>query len=161
MAQLKKKKGPENKSTTHERIQLAAIGMEAEFAVIVDGVQVKPEPLCGIPRRFIREKMMHRKGRSYHLPTGGAVYFDTGVIELATPMIEIERGCGARGTRALWESLAFLRTELDAWEERTDRTVRLVGFSAHYNVSFDLPDSARRDGRTVERFAYLLTHVLA
>jgi hypothetical protein len=30
---LKKKKGPENKSSTHERIQLAAIGMEAEFAV--------------------------------------------------------------------------------------------------------------------------------
>jgi hypothetical protein len=76
-------------------------------------------------------------------------------------MIEIERGCGARGTRSLWESLAFLRAELDAWEERTDRTVRLVGFSAHYNVSFDLPASARRDGRTVERLAYLLTHVLA
>ena len=35
MAQLKKKKGPENKSTTRERIQLAAIGMEAEFAVIM------------------------------------------------------------------------------------------------------------------------------
>ena len=84
---LKKKKGPENKSSTRERIQLAAIGMEAEFAVIVDGVQVKPEDVFGSPRKFIREKMMHRKGRSYHLPTGGAVYFDTGVIEVATPVI--------------------------------------------------------------------------
>ena len=84
---LKKKKGPENKSSTHERIQLAAIGMEAEFAVVMDGVQVKPEDIFGTPRKIIREKMMHRKGRSYHLPTGGAVYFDTGVIEVATPVI--------------------------------------------------------------------------
>ena len=102
MAQLKKKKkGPENKSSTHERIQLAAIGMEAEFAVVIDGVQVKPENIFGSPRRIIREKMMHRKGRSYHLPTGGAVYFDTGVIEVATPVIEIERGCAARARRSL------------------------------------------------------------
>src|SRR5205814_1630727 len=67
MAQLKKKKGPENKSSTHERIQLAAIGMEAEFAVIMDGVQVKPEDAFGSPRKIIREKMMHRKGRAYLL----------------------------------------------------------------------------------------------
>ena len=104
---------------------------------------------------------MHRTGRSYHLPTGGAVYFDTGVIELATPMIEIERGCGARGTRSLWESLAMLRHELDGWERRSGRTVRLVGFSAHYNVSFDLPESARGEGRTVEALAFLLTYILA
>ena len=91
-------------------------------------------------------RCVHRTGRSYHLPTGGAVYFDTGVIEIATPMIEIERGCGARGTRALWESLGFLREELDAWEQRHERDVRLVGFSTHYNVSFELPPRAR--GRT-------------
>ena len=89
MADSKKKKGPENKSTTRERIQLAAIGMEAEFAVIVDGAQVRPEDAFGSPRRFIREKMMHRQGRSYHLPTGGAVYFDTGVIEVALSLIHI------------------------------------------------------------------------
>src|SRR5437764_11613247 len=144
MAQLKKKKkGPENKSSTHERIQLAAIGMEAEFAVVIDGLQVKPENIFGSPRRIIREKMMHRKGRSYHLPTGGAVYFDTGVIEVATPVIEIERGCAARAGRSLWESIRFLRTELDAWEEREGHTVQLSGFSTHYNVSFDLPMRSR------------------
>ena len=104
---------------------------------------------------------MHRTGRSYHLPTGGAVYFDTGVIEIATPMIEIERGCGARGTRSLWESLGFLRSELDALGGAHERDVRLVGFSTHYNVSFELPRRARRDGRTVEQLAYLLTHILA
>ena len=140
---------------------LPAIGIEAEFATIVDDVPLRPEDVFGSPRRIVRGPMVHRTGRSYHLPTGGAVYFDTGVIELATPMIEIERGCGARGTRALWESLGFLRQELDAWERRHERTVRLVGFSTHYNVSFDIPAGESANGRTAEGLAYLLTHVLA
>src|ERR671928_980897 len=160
MAQLKKKKGPENKSSTHERIQLAAIGMEAEFAVIQDGVQVKPEDLFGSPRKIIREKMMHRKGRSYHLPTGGAVYFDTGVIEVATPVIEIEPGCAARAGRSLWEAILFVRTELDAWEERTGRDVKLIGFSTHYNVSFELPRRLRGRRRSVQKLALLLSYIL-
>src|SRR5437764_324423 len=139
---------------------LPAIGLEAEFATIVDGVLARPEDVFRSPRNIVRGPLVHRTGRSYHLPTGGAVYFDTGVIELATPMIEIERGCGARGTRSLWESLGFLRTELDGWENRHERSVRLVGFSTHYNVSFDSSGEVT-NGRTVERLAYLLTHVLA
>ena len=139
--------------------ELPAIGLEAEFATIVDGAQQRPEHVFGSPRTIVQGPMLHRTGRSYHLPTGGAVYFDTGVIELATPMIEIERGCGARGARSLWESLAFLRKELDGWEGRQGRSVRLVGFSAHYNVSFDQPEES--DGRTVESLALLLTHLLA
>ena len=140
---------------------LPAIGIEAEFTTIVDDVAVRPEDVFRSPRNIIRGPLIHRTGRSYHLPTGGAVYFDTGVIELATPMIEIERGCGARGTRNLWESLGFLRNELDAWERRRSRTVRLVGFSTHYNVSFTLPSGEPANGRTPERLAYLLTHILA
>src|SRR4051812_25248180 len=129
---------------------LPAIGLEAEFATVVDGVLVRPEAVFRSPRNIVRGPLVHRTGRSYHLATGGAVYFDTGVIELATPMIEIDRGCGARGTRALWESLGFLRNELDGWEARHERDVRLVGFSTHYNVSFELaPELAH--GRTVER----------
>src|SRR5678815_2900805 len=158
--QLKKKKGPENKSSTRERIQLAAIGMEAEFAVIMDGAQVRPEDIFGSPRRFIREKMMHRKGRSYHLPTGGAVYFDTGVIEVATPVIEIDKGCAARAGRSLWESIRFLREELDAWERATGKDVHLAGFSTHYNISFDVPPEMQGNGRTVEKLALLLSYVL-
>ena len=139
---------------------LAAIGLEAEFAVVMDGKQVRPEDVFGSPRRIVRQPMMHRTGRSYHLPTGGAVYFDTGVVEIATPMIEIERGCGARAGRSLWESILFLRRELDAWEAVHDHDVHLVGFSTHYNVSFDLPESARADGRTAEKLAILLTYIL-
>lgn len=140
---------------------LPAIGLEAEFTTFVDDIAQKPEDVFGSPRHIVRGPLLHRTGRSYHLPTGGALYFDTGVIEIATPMIEIARGCGARGTRSLWESLGFLRTELDAWEVQHERTVRLVGFSAHYNVSFDVPASERKHGRSVEQLAYLLTHILA
>ncbi len=155
-----KKKGAESKSSTSERIQLAAIGMEAEFAVIMDGVQVKPENIFGSPKHIIREKMMHRKGRSYHLPTGGAIYFDTGVIEVATPVIEIEKGCAARAGRSLWEAILFLRQELDAWEGANDKDVQLAGFSTHYNISFELPRHEQGTSRTVEQLAYLLAHIL-
>lgn len=143
---------------TAARSGMPAIGIEAEFATVVDGVPRTPEQVFGSPRRFIRGPLVHRTGRSYHLPTGGAVYFDTGVMEIATPMIEIEPGCGARATRSLWESIGFLRGELDVWEDTQQRAVRLVGFSAHYNVSFDVPHDR---ARSVEQLAFLLAHVLA
>jgi len=140
---------------------MPAIGLEAEFTIVVDDEPRRPEDVFGSPRNVIRGPLVHRTGRSYHLPTGGALYFDTGVMEIATPMIEIARGCGARGTRSLWENLGLLRSELDAWEATTEHTIRLVGFSAHYNVSFDIPRSEQKSGRSVEQLAYLLTHVLA
>src|SRR5438132_10746157 len=139
---------------------LAAIGLEAELSVLLDGRPARPEDVFGSPTAIVRAPMMHRTGRSYHLPTGSAVYFDTGVIELATPMIEIERGCAARAGRSLWESILFLRRELDDWQRRNEREVRLVGFSTHYNVSFDVPAEERRRHRTVEQFALLLTYLL-
>ncbi|HEX2190857.1 MAG TPA: hypothetical protein VHG51_18260 [Longimicrobiaceae bacterium] len=142
------------------RLELAAMGMEAEFSLMVDGVPVRPEELFGSPRAFVRDPLMHRVGTSYHLPTGGAVYFDTGVIEVATPVIEIERGAAARAGRSLWESILYLRRELDAWERRTGREVRLVGFSAHYNISFELPREQQGRSRTVQKLAYLLAHLL-
>ncbi len=156
----KKKAAGENKVSTSERIQLAAIGMEAEFAVIMDGEQVKPEHAFGSPRNIIRERMMHRTGRSYHLPTGGAIYFDTGVIEVATPVIEIEKGCAARAGRSLWEGILFLRQELDAWEQANNSRVQLAGFSTHYNISFELPRHAQGQSRTVEQLALLLSYIL-
>jgi hypothetical protein len=141
-----------------DAIELAAIGLEAEFTVIVDGQPAKPEKVWGSPRKIIRGPLMHRTGRSYHLPTGGAVYFDTGVIEIATPTIELAPGCAARAGRSLWESIRFLRTELDAWEVAHGRRVELAGFSTHYNVSFDIPDASGL--RTVERLAWLLNHIV-
>lgn len=153
------KKGPEG-GAREARLALAAIGLEAEFAVLVDGVQVAPEAVFGDPRAFLRGEPMHRRGTSYHLPTGGAIYFDTGVMEIATPVIEIARGCGARAGRSLWEGIHHVRNELDAWERTTGHDVKLVGFSAHYNVSFEIPSSAQGTRRTVHKLALLLAYVL-
>lgn len=144
----------------HHRLELAAIGMEAEFSLVVNGEQVKPEDLFGNPRAFIRGPLMHRQGTSYHLPTGGAVYFDTGVIEVATPVIEIERGCAARAGRSLWEAILFVRKELDWWERQTGNGARLAGFSTHYNISFELPASEQGAHKTVEKLALLLSYIL-
>ena len=154
-----KGKGAEPRAT-RRTAAMAAMGLEAEFAVVVDGMQVRPEDVFGSPTRIVRQPMMHRTGRSYHLPTGGAMYFDTGVIELATPVIEIEKGCAARAGRSLWESIRFLREELDAWEEREGHTIHLSGFSTHYNVSFDLPRTERGSHRSTEKLAMLLTHIV-
>jgi hypothetical protein len=153
-------KGAPERQLRQRRLQLAAIGMEAEFAFFVDNLQVKPEDIFGTPQSFVRDKLVHRVGTSYHLPTGGAVYFDTGVIEVATPVIEIERGCAARAGRSLWESILYLRGELDEWERHTKKDARLVGFSTHYNISFELPRHMQGNGRTVDKLAYLLSFIL-
>lgn len=139
---------------------LAAIGMEAEFTLVVDGRPVRPEDLFGDPRAFLQGPLVHRVGTSYGLPTGGAVYFDTGVIEVATPVIEIEPGCAARAGRSLWEAILHVRASLDAWERRTGRRARLAGFSAHYNISFELPEAECGAERTVEQLALLLSYIL-
>src|SRR6185436_10319156 len=86
-----------------ETLALAAAGLEAEFTLIVDGRPTRPEDEFGDPRGFIRGPLMHRVGTSYHLPNGTAVYFDTGVVEVATPAMELARGCMARAGRSLWE----------------------------------------------------------
>src|SRR5215204_1509499 len=88
-----------------ERLELAAIGLEAEFNIVVDGEPATPERVFRDPRSFLGHGLMHRAGRSYAIPTGGAVYFDTGVIEVTTPVIEIDRGCAARAGRSLWEGI--------------------------------------------------------
>ena len=65
-------------SDVERPLALAAIGLESEFTLFVDGHATRPEDLCRDPRDFLRRPLMHRVGTSYHLPNGGAVYFDTG-----------------------------------------------------------------------------------
>lgn len=155
MSTAKASKGRERASAP---LGLAAVGLESEFALVIDGTPVRPEDVFKDPRGFIRDTLVHRRGTSYHLPTGGAIYFDTGVIELATPIVEIERGCMVKAGRSLWSSLEFVRGELDAWEARTGSEARLVGFSAHYNVS---ADGRGADARArLSAMARLLTYVL-
>ena len=136
----------------------AVIGLEAEFNLFVDGRQRRPEKVFGDPSRLVRRRMIPRTGKSFQLPAGGAIYFDTGVIEVATPIVELERGCCYRATRLLWEQIRYLRAELDHWGKRHGRKCRLQGFSTHYNFSF--PDARKSKSRNATKLAFLLAHIL-
>lgn len=142
-----------------ERLELAAIGIEAEFDLYIDDRKRKPEEVFGDPRAFLGDAP-HRRGTSYHLPTGGAVYFDTGVIEVVTPVIEIAPGCAARAGRSLWEGIHQVRSRLDEWSVRNGADVRLSGFSAHYNVSFTGHGAGAQEERSIRRLARLLAFVV-
>lgn len=134
------------------------IGLEAEFTLYVDEVKRLPEDVFGTAQKFVRQKMLPRKGRSFQLPVGGAVYFDTGVIEVATPIIEIEAGCAVRAGRTLWEQIEFIRGELDAWEIAHQQRMRLEGFSTHYNVS--VPVERSLSPARLRQAARMLTYLL-
>jgi hypothetical protein len=134
------------------------IGLESEFTVYLQDEKRLPEHIFKSPQQIVREKMLPRTGRSFHLPSGGALYFDTGVIEVATPIIEIEPGCCVRGTRSLWEQIEFVRKELDAWEGENGKNVRLEGFSSHYNVS--VPETYGFSQQRIRQLSLMLTYLL-
>ena len=134
------------------------IGLEAEFTLFVNDVKRRPEDVFGTPAKLIGQQMIPRTGKSFQLPSGGAIYFDTGVIEVATPIIELGPGCCYRATRLLWEQIRYVRQELDEWSVRNNCRCRLQGFSTHYNFSFPAARASRT--RTSSKLAYLLTHIL-
>src|ERR1043166_8944064 len=136
----------------------AVIGLEAEFNLLVNGRRRRPENVFGDPSRLVRRRMIPRTGKSFQLPAGGAIYFDTGVIEVATPIVELEPGCCYRATRLLWEQIRYLRVELDHWAKRHRCQCRLQGFSAHYNLSF--PNARKSKLRDANKLAHLLAHIL-
>src|SRR4029077_16995696 len=137
----------------------AVIGLEAEFNLFVNGRRRRPEKVFGDPSRLVRRRMIPRTGKSFQLPAGGAIYFDTGVIEVATPIVELEPGGCYRATRLLWEQIRYLRVELDHWAKRNKCQCRLQGFSTHYNFSF--PNVRKSKLCNATKLAYLLTHILA
>ncbi|MBV8544638.1 MAG: hypothetical protein JO088_07815, partial [Acidobacteria bacterium] len=85
------------------RLEMPAIGMESEFNVWIDEIEVDPREYWGHPGAFIDRPLLPREKSSLQLPTGGAVYFDRGVIEVVTPVIEIAPHSTARMVRNLWE----------------------------------------------------------
>src|SRR6185295_16993812 len=118
-------------------------GLEAEFKVFIDDAEVVPEEYWRTPSAFIQQKLLKRTSKSVQLPTGGAVYFDGGVLEVVTPVIEIAPQCNARAVRSLWEQIGFIREQLDRWEARSGHRVRLQAFSCHFNVSYEIPREER------------------
>ena len=141
-------------------LEMPVIGLESEFKVFLDGEEVVPEEVWRTPAGFIDRPLLRRSSKSSQLPTGGAVYFDGGVIEVVTPVIEIAPQCTARVVRSLWEQIGFVRDHLDRWEQRTGRSVRLQAFSCHINTSFELQRTERSRNRTIQKLAMLLAHLL-
>ena len=143
-----------------DRLMRQVAGVEAEFTLLIDGRPARPEHVFGDPRGFITVPLMHRTGRSFHLPNGTAIYFDTGVIEIASPVMEFERGVFGRLARSMDASIKFVRAQLDGWERRTGRRARLQGFSTHYNISVPQGADTARPSIRIQDMAWLLAHVL-
>jgi len=121
------------------RLRMPVIGMESEFNVLLDEVEIDPRKYWRHPGAFIDRPLLPREKSSLQLPTGGAVYFDRGVIEVVTPVIELAPESTARMVRNLWEQIGFVRDQLTQWEKRTGHTVRLRAYSTHYNISYEIP----------------------
>jgi len=143
-----------------KQLAMPVIGLEAEFKTFVDDEEVIPEEYWRTPSAFIDMPLMKRTSKSLQLPTGGALYFDGGVIEVVTPVIEIAPECTARAVRSIWEQIGFARDHLDAWETRGGHRVRLQAFSCHCNISFELTREERGRNRTIQKLALLLAHLL-
>src|SRR5947208_15953377 len=106
------------------RLEMPAIGMESEFNVWIDEIEVDPRVYWEHPGAFIDRPLLPREKTSLQLPTGGAVYFDRGVIEVVTPVIELAPHCTARVVRNLWEQIAFVRDQLTRWGEEAGHSHR-------------------------------------
>ncbi|HYK05671.1 MAG TPA: hypothetical protein VE974_28235 [Thermoanaerobaculia bacterium] len=139
---------------------MPVIGMESEFNVWLDEVEINPEPYWKHPSAFIDQPLLKREKTSLQLPTGGAVYFDRGVIEVVTPVIELAPHSTARMVRNLWEQIGFVRDQLTNWGKKTGHTVRLKAYSSHFNISYEIPKSQQNPKRNEKLLALLLAHIL-
>ena len=142
------------------RLKMPVIGMESEFNVWLDEVEINPEPFWKHPKNFIDAPLLKREKTSSHIPTGGAVYFDRGVIEVVTPVIELAPHSTARMVRSLWEQIGFVRDQLTRWEKETGHSVRLKAYSSHYNISYEMPRRLQNANRNEKKLALLLSYIL-
>jgi hypothetical protein len=142
------------------RLEMPAIGMESEFNVWIDEIEVDPREYWGHPGAFIDRPLLPREKSSLQLPTGGAVYFDRGVIEVVTPVIELAPHSTARMVRNLWEQIGFVRDQLSQWEKANGHTVRLKAYSSHYNISYEMPKREQNAHRNEKTLALLLAYIL-
>ncbi|HEX9406076.1 MAG TPA: hypothetical protein VF975_02070 [Thermoanaerobaculia bacterium] len=141
-------------------LEMPVVGLEAEFKVFIDDEEAIPEKVWRTPAGFIDRPLLKRTNKSMQLPTGGALYFDGGVLEVVTPVIELAPQCTARVVRSLWEQIGFVRDQLDSWEKRSEQHARLQAFSCHMNISFELPREERGRDRTIQKLALLLAYLL-
>jgi len=141
-------------------LKMPVIGMESEFNVWLDEKEIVHEAYWKHPKAFIDAPLLERERTSSQIPTGGAVYFDRGVIEVVTPVIEIGPESTARMVRNLWEQIGFVRDHLTAWGKREGHTVRLKAYSSHYNISYEIPKEQQSRTRNEKLLALLLAYIL-
>src|SRR5437016_426340 len=141
-------------------LKMPVIGMESEFNVWLDEVEINPELYWKHPGNFIVRPLLVREKSSLQLPTGGAVYFDRGVIEVVTPVIELAPSSTARMVRNLWEQIGFVRDQLTRWGKENSHTIRLKAYSSHYNVSYEIPKRRQSKRRNIQKLALLLAYIL-
>jgi len=139
---------------------MPVIGMESEFNVWLDEQEINPELYWKHPGTFIDRTLLTREKSSLQLPTGGAVYFDRGVIEVVTPVIELAPSCTARMVRNLWEQIGFVREQLTNWGRQNGHTIRLTAYSSHYNISYEIPRSQQTSRHNIKSLALLLAYIL-
>ena len=149
-----------NRRISRTSLKMPVMGMESEFNVWLDEVEIDPKPFWGHPSAFIDRPLLPREKSSLQLPTGGAVYFDRGVIEVVTPVIELAPHSTARMVRNLWEQIGFVRDQLTIWEKANGHTVRLKAYSTHYNISYEMPKSQQNARRNEKALALLLAYIL-
>jgi hypothetical protein len=142
------------------RLAMPVMGMESEFNVWLDEAEINPETYWKHPKAFIDTPLLEREKTSSQIPTGGAVYFDRGVIEVVTPVIELAPHSTARMVRNLWEQIGFVRDQLTRWGKREEHTVRLKAYSTHYNVSYEIPRREQNRNRNIKKLALLLAYIL-
>ncbi len=149
-----------NRRLAKTRLRMPAIGMESEFNVWLDEKEINPEPYWKHPSAFIEGPHLKREKTSIQLPTGGAVYFDRGVIEVVTPVIELAPESTARMVRNLWEQIGFVRDHLTNWGKKHGHTIRLRAYSSHYNITYEIPKSQQNAKRNEKLLALLLAYIL-
>lgn len=157
---LKEELASEVRRSRRTWLKMPVIGMESEFNVWLDEQEINPEGYWKHPSAFIDRELLSREKTSLQLPTGGAVYFDRGVIEVVTPVIELAPSCTARMVRNLWEQIGFVREQLTNWGRQNNHTIRLKAYSTHYNISYEIPRSQQNAKRNIKALALLLAYLL-
>ncbi len=157
---LKEELASEVRRSRRTWLKMPVIGMESEFNVWLDEQEINPEGYWKHPSAFIDRELLSREKTSLQLPTGGAVYFDRGVIEVVTPVIELAPSCTARMVRNLWEQIGFVREQLTNWGRQNNHTIRLKAYSTHYNISYEIPRSQQNAKRNIKALALMLAYLL-
>ena len=138
--------------------KIPVMGIESEFENISDERVCRPEDMFGAPTTLVPAMPVRWAGKAVPLPHGGVLYFDRGVLEVVTPPLEVCGGAPRSAVGCLWQQIHWVRGHITSWEEQHKRRVRLRGFSAHYNVSYDT--RMRNLIRSLDRLSHLLCYIL-